>query len=361
MKRTTQKPAYLVLYEQLRTEIVSGARPFGSQLPSRRVQSRERNLSAVTVNHSYELLCEEGYIESRPQSGYYVIYRENDGFFPPARSGSFRPPQSAPADRDGFPFSVLARTMRRVLAEYGESLLTRTPGIGADALREALSRYLGRCRRLQVAPDQIIIGAGAEYLYGLVVELLGRDRVFGLEDPSYQKIRLIYEAKGISCRMLPMDGEGIRLNALRTTDASVLHITPYRSFPTGVTASASRRHEYLRWVGQGDRYLVEDDYESEFSLLRKAEEPLLCAAEGNNVLYMNTFSRTVSPSLRAGYLVLPQPLMRSFQERLGFYSCSVPAFEQYVLAELLDSGELEKHINRVRRNERKSEKGETGR
>ena len=350
---SSQRKAYLILYERLRAEILSGARPWGSRLPSRREQARESGLSVNTVNHSYELLCEEGYIESRPQSGYYVIYRESDGFFPPARPTASDLDRAAPADRDAFPFSVLARIMRRVLAEYGETLLTRTPGIGAEALRAALSRYLSRNRRLRVSPDQIIIGAGAEYLYGLVVELLGRDRIFGLEDPSYQKIRQIYAAKGVSCRMLQLDSEGIRSDILHSTDATVLHITPYRSFPTGVTASATRRREYLRWVGSEDRYLVEDDYESEFSLLRKPEEPLLSAAEGSNVLYMNTFSRTVSPALRVGYLVLPVPLMERFQERLGFYSCSVPAFEQYVLAELLDSGELEKHINRVRRNERK--------
>ena len=351
---SAEQKAYLRLYERLRAEILSGARPWGSQLPSRRVQARENNLSVNTVTHSYELLCEEGYVEARPQSGFYVIYRESDGFFPPARPSSFRPPQAAPADRDSFPFSVLARTMRRVMAEYGEALLSRTPGIGAPALREALSRYLNRNRRLRAEPDQIVIGAGAEYLYGLVVELLGRDRVFGLEDPSYQKIRQIYEAKGVRCRLLPLDGEGIRSDTLWRTDATVLHITPYRSFPTGVTASATRRGEYLRWAGQEDRYLVEDDYESEFSLLRIPEEPLLAAAEGGNVLYMNTFSRTVSPAFRVGYLVLPKPLMARFQETLGFYSCSVPTFEQYVMAELLDGGELEKHINRVRRNERKA-------
>lgn len=351
MKQT--KPAYLSLYETLREEILSGIRPCGSRLPSRRVMARDRGVSAVTVDHSYELLCEEGYAESRPKSGFYVIYREEDGFslsgpLPEAAAQSPVPP----GNRDSFPFPTLARVMRRVLSDYGERILVRPPNAGCPELREALCRYLARNRGLRVQPDQIVIGAGAEYLYGLVVELLGPRRIWGIEAPSYKKIEQVYRARGVRLDFCALGQDGILSEALRSTPASVLHITPFRSFPSGVTASASKRREYLRWVSSPDRFLVEDDYESEFSLLRKPEETLFAMAKGHNVLYLNTFSRTVSPSLRVGYMVLPRSLLPVFELRLGFYSCTVPAFEQYVLAELLNGGDFERHINRIRRLER---------
>ena len=350
-----KKPAYLILYESLREEIVSGVRPFGSRLPSRRVLARDRGVSAVTAEHSIELLCDEGYAEPRPRSGCYVIYRESDGFSLPSARPERRVPEVPPApDRTTFPFPTLARVMRRVLAEYGEEIMVRPPRTGCVELRDALCSYLARNRGIRVQPDQIVVGAGAEYLYGLVVELLGSGRIIGIEAPSYRKIEQVYHSRGVRVDYCPLGSDGILSDALRATKASVLHVTPFRSFPSGVTASASKRQEYLRWVSEPDRYIVEDDYESEFSLLRKPEETLFARAPYRNVIYLNTFTRTVSPSFRVGYMVLPRALLPVFDERVGFYSCTVPAFEQFVLAELIGGGEFERHINRIRRSERKA-------
>ncbi len=347
-------PAYLSLYETIREEILSGIRPYGSRLPSRRVLARDRGVSAVTVDHSYELLCEEGYAESRPKSGFFVTYREEDGFSLPVRLPRAAAPSPVlPGSRDSFPFPTLARVMRRVLTDYGERILVRPPNTGCPELREALCRYLARNRGIRVQPDQLVIGAGAEYLYGLVVELLGSGRIYGVEAPSYQKIEQVYRSRGVEVSFCPLGKDGILSDALRTTPASVLHITPFRSFPSGVTATASKRREYLRWASEQDRYIVEDDYESEFSLMRKPEETLFAGAVRQNVIYLNTFSRTVSPSFRVGYMVLPRALLPVFELRVGFYSCTVPAFEQFVLSELISGGEFERHINRIRRSERK--------
>ena len=351
--KAEKKPAYLALYESIRDEILSGARAFGSRLPSRRSLSRDRGVSPVTVDHSYELLCEEGYAEARPKSGYYVVYRESDSFSVPLAPVSRTRPAPPAVSRDCFPFPALARVMRRVLSDYGEAILVKPPNTGCTELREAVCRYLARNRGIRVEPDQIVIGSGAEYLYGLVVEMLGNDRVYGLESPSYEKIEQVYRSKGVRCDFLPLGPDGIRSEALASTGASVLHITPFRSFPSGITASVSKRREYLRWVSRPDRVIVEDDYESEFSLLRKSEETVFAAAPMQNVIYLNTFSRTVSPSFRAGYMVLPRRLLPVFSLKVGFYSCSVPAFEQYVLAELINSGDFERHINRIRRDERR--------
>ncbi len=349
-----EKPAYLALYEALRQEITDGAWPYGARLPSRRQLARDRGVSVITVEHSLELLCQEGYAESRPRSGFFVAYRAKDGFALPAAQAAPRMavPYAAPTE-NSLPFPTLARTMRRVLSEYGEAILNKSPNPGCDELRQAIARYLARNRGIRADMQQIVIGSGAEYLYGLVVEMLGGSRVFAIESPSYEKIEQVYRARGVRCDLLPLGRDGIQSSALQSTQAQVLHITPFRSFPSGVTASASKRREYLEWAAQGDRYIVEDDFESEFSLLRKPEETVFARAEKENVIYLNTFSRTVSPSIRVGYMVLPPRLLSLFSQTVGFYSCPVPAFEQYVLASLLENGDFERHINRIRRMERK--------
>ena len=354
----SEKAKYLRLYEALREEIVRGIWPCGARLPSRRQVAQERGLSVITAEHSYELLCQEGYIEARPRSGFYVIYRASDGFIaaPPEHWEQPRPPQTPVpgGEGDGIPFSVLARATRRVLADYGESLLEKPPNAGLPALREALSLYLARNRGIRAGIGQIVIGAGAEYLYGRVVEMLGRERVYGIESPSYEKIEQVYRARRVTCELLPLGEDGIRSAALAGTGATVLHITPFRSYPSGVTASASKREEYIRWAAAGDRYIVEDDFESEFSLLRKPEETVFSRSAGGNVIYMNTFSRTISPAMRVGYMVLPEALTETFERRVGFYSCTVPALEQAVLTELLNGGDFERHINRIRRKKRRA-------
>ena len=347
------KPAYLELYETLREEIRRGDRAAGERLTSRRQLARDYGLSVVTGEHSLVVGRREGYNEARPRSGYYIIYQAEDGFavsVPPEAEPRGAP---VPGGERTFPFSVLARTMRRVLTDYGEALMSKPPNQGCEELRRAISRYLGRNRGMQVRPECIYVGAGAEYLYGLVVEALGADRVFAIESPSYEKIEQVYRARGVTCELLPLGRNGIQSAALRRTRATVLHITPYRSFPSGVTATASKRAEYLKWAEAGDRFVVEDDFESEFSLLRKPEETVFTAAEKDNVIYLNTFSRTISPSLRIGYMVIPESRLDAFRAKIGFYSCTVPAFEQYVLASLVDSGDFERHINRIRREERR--------
>ena len=345
MKRT---PAYLALYERLRAGIIAGDYVFGARMPSKRQLAEETGLSLITVAHALSLLCDEGYRESRERSGHYVSFRQGDGFLP-APAAPIRRETGPLPGRETFPFTVLSRTMRRVISDCGQTLLERCPPGGSEALRGALSRYLGRARGIRAAPEQIYIGSGAEYLYGLIVQALGPDRLYALEDPSYEKIRLVYAAHGAAVDLLPLRGDGVDSEALAATGADVLHITPYRSFPSNVTASAAKRREYIRWASQGDRVIVEDDFTSELAASSKPEETVFSLAERENVIYMNTFSQTVAPSLRMGYLVLSRPMAARFAERVGFYSCTVPVFEQYVLAELIDNGDYERHIRRVRR------------
>lgn len=349
-----KRPVYLELYRQIRDDIVNGIYPFNTKLPSKRGLAEETGLSTITVEHAYALLCDEGYAEGRARSGYVVTFRKSDGFSKSERSERMTSAvYHADSSSYGFPFSVLSKTMRKVLTEEGERLLERSHNLGSVRLREAIRRYLYRNRGINVSIEQIIIGAGSEYLYGLIVELVGRGRIFAIESPSYNKIEEVYRATEIEYELLPLTESGIDAKALFESNATVLHTTPYRSYPSGVTATATKRHEYVAWASEKGRYIIEDDFESEFSVSTKPTETLFSLSEMDNVIYLNTFSKTISPSLRVGYMVLPKHLVEIYKKKLGFYSCTVPTFMQYVLTELIENGDFERHINRVRRKLRK--------
>ena len=351
----SKEKAYLQLYRQLRRDITDGIYKYGSKLPSKRLLAEEAGVSVITVEHSYSLLCDEGYTEPRERKGYFVIYKEKDFLAISEKAEEVKLHIKAPhTEENSFPFSVLSKTMRRVLSVYGEDILVKSPNLGCSELRRAISDYLSRNTGIIARPECIIIGSGAEYLYSLIVMLLGRDRIFGLENPSYEKIRKVYSACQVSCRMLSMGREGIQSEELRSTDANVLHITPFNSYPSGITATASKRMEYLAWAKERNAVIIEDNYDSELTVSTKHEETLFSLDREGCVIYLNTFSKTVAPSMRVGYMILPEKMMKEFEERLGFYSCTVPVFEQYVLSELIEKGDFERHINRTRRMRRKS-------
>lgn len=356
LNQVSGKPAYVQLYKKLVEDIVSDVYPYGSKLPSKRTIAADTGLSVITVEHAISLLCEEGYAESRQRSGSYVIYRKED--FPGNQEiRQFR----QKADDTGshqtggslIPYSVVAKTMRRVLQDYGERILVKSPNHGCRELRTEISAYLARSRGILVGPSQIIIGSGAEYLYGLLIQLLGTEQIYAVEDPCYDKIKKVYEMMGAKLEMLKLSGDGILTEELAASKARYLHVTPFHSYPSGISASISKKHEYLRWAKKRQGILIEDNYDSELTVSSKPEEPLFSMADDTDVIYINTFSKTVAPSIRIGYMILPEKLEKEFNDKLGFYSCTVPAFDQYVLAELIRNGDFERHINRVRRKRRK--------
>lgn len=348
-------PAYLQLYTQIRNDITNGIFSYGSKLPSKRTMATESGVSTITVEHAYGLLLEEGYIESKERSGYFVAFNTSDGFVPVMLKES-KPISKTVYNHGGdieFPFSVLTKTMRKIISDLGGTVFERSPNSGCIELRKAIQKYLAQSRGIIADTEQIIIGSGSEYLYTLLIELFGKKCVYAIESPSYKKIEQVYTAAEVELQKLPLGRDGIERSALQKCNADVLHISPYRSYPSGVTASASKRHEYLKWSEKGNRYIIEDDFESEFSVSTKNEETLFCHSTKDNVIYMNTFSKTVTSSFRAGYMVLPKKLSDEYAERLGFYSCTVPTYIQLVLAELISNGDFERHINRVRRKKRK--------
>ena len=233
------------------------------------------------------------------------------------------------------------------MLDYGEKLLLPLPAQGIPELREAIAGHLLAFRGMAVDPGNILVGAGTDFLYNLLIQLLGRDKVYAVEDPGYGKIRKIYAAGGVRCISARMDGQGVRPDGLE--DARVLHLSPSHHFPTGLVTPVNRRQELLAWARTVDGYVIEDDYDSEFRFDTHPKPAMMSLDRGGRVIYMNTFSKSLAPSIRISYMVLPPALMAVFREKLGFYSCTVSSFEQYTLARFLSRGQFEKHINRMRK------------
>ncbi len=352
-------PAYQQLYAQIRKDIATGVYQYGDRLPSKRVVAAEAGVSLITVEHAYELLLEEGYAEARERSGYFASYREDDLYAGEEvwerkeREGvSIPQPAYVNTGRD-FPFLLYAKTVRRVLSDYGDRLFLKEENAGSPQLRHALVSYLARSRGIRVRPEQIVVGAGSEYLYSLVAQLFFAEGSIAIEDPSYEKISKVYTAEGLTVEKLPMGADGIRTEALQESTAKLLHVTPYDSYPSGITATAGKRAEYVHWALERKGFIIEDDFDSEFSFSARAKDTVFAMAPEGCVIYLNTFSHTIAPTVRVGYMILPEELLEIFSAKLGFYSCAVPLLEQYVLTELLNGGDFERHINRVRRRLRK--------
>ena len=355
LKKAPGLPLYEVLYRSIRQDILSGQLAAGEKLPSKRALAQHLKVSKITVEGAYEQLLSEGYIRSQEKIGYFV----EPGFVHNAESFDLflkkneKPPVFSPVfdletnSTARFPFSVWSRLQRKLMLDLGEGLLAPVPNQGLWELRMAISRQLHQFQGLQVHPDQILIGAGTDFLYNLLIQLLGRDKVYAVEEPGYGKIRRIYGAGGVVCTGAAMDDQGVIPEGLG--DAQVLHISPSHHFPTGTVTTAARRQELIRWAQNApDRWIIEDDYDCEFRF-RSRPMKAMYMLDPQRVIYMNTFSKTLTASIRISYMVLPRDLMTRFQEKLGFYSCTVPAFEQYTLERFLTEGHFEKHINRMRK------------
>jgi len=352
----SKTPLYEQLYRALKEDILSGAIAGGEKLPSKRTLAEHLNVSRITVENAYSQLLAEGYLTSRPRSGFYAEtlellpqHRPAPKLPPPVSGRSTAPPPSA----GQFPFSVWAKLMRTVLLDRHDQLLLPPPNIGLYDLRCAIAGMLLRSRGMTVDPNCIVIGAGAEYLYNILIQLLGRNNRFGLEDPGHQKIRQIYEANDLAVCPIALDGSGVDMDALTNANITVLHISPSHQFPTGIVTPIARRQQLMAWLSERlDRWLVEDEYDSEFRFSGKIIPTMHSMDTTGRLIYMNTFSRTITPALRISYMILPPALMEQYHRRLGFYSCTVPSFEQLTLARFLDEGYFEKHISRMKRHYR---------
>ncbi|MGN0243405.1 MAG: PLP-dependent aminotransferase family protein [Lachnospiraceae bacterium] len=351
---------YEHLYQCIKDDILSGILPTDTKLPSKRSFAKNLGVSTLTVETAYAQLVAEGYLYSLPKKGYYVseILRmpatlqsnaPTSILSQPPKHHYFADFSSNQTRPENFPFSVWAKLMREVLTEYHDELMTNSPAQGIIQLRQAIAHHLHQFRGMDVDPEQIIVGAGTEYLYGLLIQLLGHGKTYGVEDPGYQKIRNIYQSNDVNCVGIPMDKNGLRIPQLYESNADIIHISPSHHFPTGIITPVSRRLQLLEWANQEDgRYIIEDDYDCEFRLMGKPIPSLQSIDQAKRVIYINTFTKSLASTIRISYMILPAHLVTRFRETMGFYSCTVSTFEQYTLARFINEGYFEKHINRMR-------------
>ena len=352
---------YTHLYNCVKHDITSGVLHAGDKLPSKRSLAKNLGISIITVENAYAQLVVEGYIYSEPKRGYYVANIEQSPAPPKVQAAQIAPPQAhAPklfasfaqssVPPDTFPYNIWARLLRHTLTSADElALISDTSAGGVLPLRQALAKHLYQFRGMNVSPEQIIIGAGTQTLYNLIVQLLGRSHVYALENPGYPQLAAAYQANDVFCRYLPMDAHGIRADVLENSGADILHISPSHQFPTGIVMPVSRRYELLHWAAKkSSRYIIEDDYDCEFRLFGKPIPPLQSIDTEEKVIYINTFSKTLAPTFRISYMLLPPHLASLFYDKLGFYSCTVSNFEQFTLAKFIEDGYFERHINRMR-------------
>ena len=346
------------LYKALKRDIEEGNLKRGEKLPSKRAFARNCSVSTITVQNAYDQLVSEGYITAYEKKGYFV----SDGVGKKRAAVSFvvkEEEEKAKMDlpdlsnnrvrEDNFPFSIWSRLMRKTMAEKQKQLLSPMATEGVYELRKAISHHLSSFRGMAVSPSQVLVGAGTEYLYSLIIQLLGRDKTYAIEDPGYMKLERIYESNGVKSTRVQLDEKGLSLEMLEDSGADIAHISPNHHYPTGITMPLDRRYEILSWAaGKEDRYILEDDYDSEFRVSRNPFPTLYTLDGSGSVIYMNTFSKSLASTVRISYMVLPFDLSERFKEKLSFYSSTVSSFEQYTLASFILDGYFEKHINRMR-------------
>ncbi|MCD7729627.1 MAG: PLP-dependent aminotransferase family protein [Clostridia bacterium] len=349
------KNKYYSLYSHIREDILNGRIKAGEKLPSKRSLAQNLGVSVITVQTAYDQLLAEGYIFSRERSGYFVADVNVDFYGNKAVESPIVLGQrsyavdfvkgSAPAEL--FPFSYWAKLMRNVLSDCGEHLLERVPCDGDGELKAAIAGYLYRVRGITVDPRYIIIGAGAEQLYGVIVQLLGRDKVYAVENPGYKNIAEAYRLNGAEVVCANVFSDGVNPAEWDNWGADILHISPSHHFPTGAVTPASSRTALIARAAERGGYIVEDDYDSEFRLSGRPLQTMY-GVSSDRVIYVNTFSKTLAPSMRMGYMVLPPVLYAEYIKLFGNNAGVVPLFEQKALARMINEGALERHINRLK-------------
>lgn len=357
---------YESLYKCIKNDILQGKLCAGEKLPSKRSFAKNLGISVITVENAYGQLSDEGYIYSMPKRGFYVsdidmVANPNTGAKTSADANLFDDSASIACspyfadfssnqtDSEIFPFTIWTKTVRSVLNDNRIQLMINPPCGGILPLRNAIARYLGDFRGMKVAPHQIIIGAGTEYLYGLLIQLLGKNLIYGVENPGYHKIGKICKSMGVTYRHVDLDESGVSIHELEEKKIDIIHTSPSHHFPTGIVMPVSRRYELLGWAAKKKQhYIIEDDYDSELRLSGKPFPTLQSIDVSGKVIYMNTFTKTLASTVRISYMVLPEDLAKRFYSELSFYSCTVSNFEQYTLAQFMENGSFEKHINRLR-------------
>lgn len=377
---------YEQIYRHIKQEIIEGKLLAGERLPSTRSLADYLQVARSTVDEAYGQLCDEGYIEACPYRGYFVCAVEewlqapmretydgadnsagptrgrggnlcaapdaSDGeTYDDTRTRSWQVDFSPYAiDMSAFPMSVWKKLSRKVLTEAEVDLFAKGDARGDLGLRRSISRYIHSARGVECTPDQIIVGAGNEYLLMLLEKILGGNLRIAMENPTYERSYRIFHSFEYEVVTVPMDDSGMIVEELKKTKADVAYVMPSHQFPTGTVMPIGRRMELLNWAnGAEGRYLIEDDYDSEFRYRGKPIPALQASDKQGKVIYIGTFSKAIAPAIRVSFMVLPPVLLEKYHRECGFYSCTVSRIDQRILEEFIRDGYFERHLNKMRK------------
>lgn len=360
------KHLYEQIYEHIREEIKGGKLLSGERLPSTRALAEYLQVSRSTVDFAYEQLVSEGYIEAKPHRGFFVCMLEEmpesgrqeayDGMERERRAVETE--ESAIAydfspnglDMSVFPYGVWKRITKNILTEGNEELFALGEPQGDYDLRQTISRYLHSARGVNCTPEQIVVGAGNDYLLMILEKLLGEDAGIAMENPTYKRAFRIFQSFGYRIEIAGMDQNGMKAEELYGKQVKAAYVMPSHQYPCGVTMPIGRRMELLKWAGEEEeRYLIEDDYDSEFRYKGKPIPSLQGADTGGNVIYVGTFSKAIAPAIRVSYMVLPPRLLKRYREECYFYSSTVSRIDQRILNEFIRDGYFERYLNKTRK------------
>ncbi|MFD1850629.1 PLP-dependent aminotransferase family protein [Oceanobacillus bengalensis] len=360
LNRSSGISLYEQLYEHIKNEIVGGRIEYGAKLPSKRKLSQFLKISQNTVETAYDQLMAEGYIEGIPRKGYFVLTYEDLEYVQTKKiqkkenievedemKFDFHPSY---IDTANFPFAKWRKYAKDTIDKENHSLLLLGDMQGEMKLRKEISTYLYQARGVRCSPDDIIIGAGSEILLQQLVYLFNKDTVYGVEDPGYHVISRLLKRYPNEVYPLEVDHEGAKIDGIEDTLVNVVYVTPSHHFPYGSVLSVNRRSKLLKWAASTqDRYIIEDDYDSEFRYSGKSIPSLQSMDQAGKVVYLGTFSKSLIPSLRISYMVLPKELLNKYRNELSYYQCTVSRIDQHILTAFMKEGDFERHLNRMRK------------
>lgn len=353
-------PLYLQVYEFYKEKIVQGEFKSGEKLPSKRQLSETLGISINTVSKAYYLLEEEGFINPKERSGYFVEQLNNSfskkvptKVYENSTTETFKAKydfSSSSIDTELFPYYTFSKLYKEVIESENENILINSETNGKLEFRKSISKYLRETRGLDTNPENIVISSGMEYLFEIIFYIFSNDKTFGIENPGYDILPSMIESRGFDFKSINISKEGIDISSLLKSNIDLLCVTSSHQFPTGNIMSINNRLEVLNWANsKTSRYIIEDDYDSEFKYVGKPIDPLKKLDTKDKVIYLGSFSKSLAPSLRISYMILPSSLIKILKEDAPFFICSVPVIEQIVMAKFIGNGHFERHLNKMRR------------
>ena len=359
LKTDSKTPLYEQIYTYIKRDIQNGRIACGEKLPSTRALSKHLEVSRSTVELAYEQLLSEGFIESAPCRGFFTaqideLYHLGE----PRRTSGKKEPEKEKykydfspngVDLKSFPYNVWRKLSKDILMDDKVELFRSGEPQGEYGFRNAVCNYLYQARGVNCAPEQIVIGAGSDYIVMLLAVILGRDHKIAFEDPTYKQVYRLVNSLSYETVPVPMDKNGLRVDRLLESGADIAYVTPSHQYPTGIVMPMKRRMELLRWANEAEgRYIIEDDYDSEFRYKGKPI-PALQGYDGNGrVIYLGTFSKSIAPAIRLSYMVFPRPLMERYRRQHSFINSTVSKVDQMIVQRFLEEGYFERHLNKMR-------------